>query len=160
MALSGCMSNSRPLAKAASPEARSVAVWEAAPPPADAAVEPSPVRVVLRDTPLHQHMAWLLDVVGRRQGAADLAEINEHWDPAAVRGPVAMRLLLDQLRTWGTGPSSAYVENIEVDDPTYLRAHVVVGDTRWRVILSLETSSMKLDFLQRNRENATPRAGR
>jgi hypothetical protein len=126
-----------------------------APLAADAAIEPPAAHVVLEDTPIHQHMTWLLDVIGRRQGVVDITEINEHWDPRSVHGPVAIRLLLDDFREWGRGSSSAYVESIEVDDPTYLRAHVLVGDKRWRVILSLNESSMKINFLKRNPEKTT-----
>jgi len=113
------------------------------------APQPPSARPALDDTPLHRHLQWLLDVVGRRRGIVDTAEIDEHWDAGSAHGPVTIKLLLDELRGWGTTSSSAYVDDIEVDDPTFLRAHCIVGDRRWLVTLSLEPSSMKIDFLQK-----------
>ena len=63
-------------------------------------------------------------------------------------GPVAVRSLIEGFRRWGTDTTNAIVDKIEVDEPAYLRAYVTAGDKRWRVVLSLEPSSMKLDFLQ------------
>lgn len=143
-ALAGCRSGSRPPATAGEP---SPGVEETRP-SLDAAVEQPTPRIVLRDTPTHRQLFWVIDVLGRRQGVIELAEINEHWDASSVHGPVAIQQLLDGFRQWGAGATSATVDKVEVDDPTYLLAHLTVGGKSWRVILSLGTSSMKIDYMR------------
>lgn len=123
---------------------------EARPERPAASMPPTPAApgVVLGDTPTHRALAWIIEVLGRRQGVINAAEIDQHWDSSRIRGPVAVRSLIEGFRQWGAGATSATVDKIEVDDPEYLRAYVTVGDKRWRVILSLEPSSMKLDYLR------------
>lgn len=109
---------------------------------------PPSSRVVLGDMPTHRELAWIIDVLGRRQGVINAVELEQHWDSSSMRGPVAVQSHIEGFRQWGAGATSATVDKIEVDDPTYLRAHVTVGDKRWRIILSLEPSSMKLEYLR------------
>ena len=109
---------------------------------------PAPSGVVLVDTPTQRELTWIVDVLGRRHGVINTAEIAQHWDPSKLHGPVAIQSLIEGFRRWGTDTTNAIVDKIEVDDPAYLRAYVTAGDKRWRVVLSLEPSSMKLDFLQ------------
>jgi hypothetical protein len=155
--LASCGSNAPTLAPAPNPAPVPASPLEDVRASTDTAPEPVTPRVVLGDTPTHRQLAWVLDMLGRHQGVLNAADIDQHWAPTAAHGPIAARSILETFRQWGAGATSASVERIEVDDPTYLRAHVAVGDHRWRVVLSIDPSSMKIDFLQWDHETTTAR---
>ena len=143
IALGACGAASRSPSPSSSPPARQVPVAETAPVAGD---EPGGSHVVLDDTPTQRQLAWVIDVLAQHGGVIDEPEIDEHW--ASMNKPMRIRTLLDGFRRWNGGATSAFVDKIEVNDPAYLRAHVTVGGKRYRVVLTLDETSKKIDFIQ------------
>lgn len=94
---------------------------------------------------MHVQLIWIVDVIGRRRGSVDDPEVAQHWHEAKPMHVHNMRLFLAK---WSEDASGAVIEQLEVDDPTYLRAWVVAGTRRWRVILEIDASSGKLTYLR------------
>ena len=124
-------------------------------PTADAAVSDAPVALqpatVLSDTPAHRELHWLIEVIGHRHGRIDAAEVGEHWGAAMAR-PMPAKQTIDEFQRWGEGLPEGVIETIEVDDPTYIVAHVVFGAKRWRVVVSLDPNTMKINLVRNDPE--------
>ncbi len=116
--------------------------------PAPAAAEPAPPEptrpgVTLSSTPIHQQLAWFVDVLGTRNGVVQPDELAQHCEKKLL-GPVSG--MSDSLRGWAT--PNLVVEKLEVDDPTYVRAILVAGDKRHGVIMTIDATSSKIDYLR------------
>jgi hypothetical protein len=120
-----------------------------APAPARA---PQPVALAYTtDAPTHRELAWIVELLGARKGIADRDELAQHWDKSML-GAMPLRQVVDGLSEWGAKTASLVVERIEIDDPTYLVAHVATPSYRWRVILSIDPSSTKLVLVKHTLE--------
>jgi hypothetical protein len=124
--------------RANAPSPQSVPTTQAAPPDAPSAVDaaPPPVGLVITpDTPTHRQLGWLVEVLGQRKGVITASELAAHQDRVP---PGSSDAMLAFYAGWGAETEGAVVEAIEVDDPTYIRAIVVAGDRRWRVVLTVD----------------------
>ena len=118
--------------------------------PAPTQVEPPPVPssdVVLGTSATHRALAWIVDVIGAREGKVTRDELAQHANKKML-GPVAGFDTF--LATWAADAKGAVDESLEVDDPTYLRGYVRAGDKRWKVIFELDDEG-KISFLQKDR---------
>jgi hypothetical protein len=142
--LVGCHASARP----SPPIAPQPAGPEPAAPVAAPISAPQPVALAYAaDTPTHRELAWIVDLLGTRKGVADRDELAQHWDRSML-GVMPLRQITEGLGEWGAKTESLVVERIEIDDPTYLVAHVATPSYRWRLTLSLDPSSAKLVLLK------------
>lgn len=106
--------------------------------------EPSP-DIVLSTTSMHRELAWFVELLGKRKGVVEPAELEQHYDRFK---PALTPSVQKFLREWGAKADGAIVESLEVDDPSYVRAILATGSKRWRLILEISESSNKIVFVQ------------
>ena len=122
---------------------------EAEDPPAPPAPKPEPPKgvVLSTDRPTQRQLAWLIELIGKRRGVVDEAELKDHFGPKMLK-PALLPTTIEWLAKWGAEGQNAYVDSIDVDQDDYLRAFVVAGPKRWKVILNFDESSSKIEYVQ------------
>lgn len=113
----------------------------AAPPPTPAA-PPKPTFPGAPVTPAGEQLAWVLDVIVNRHGALDAAEIEAHFHRTflAAVPPAAVASVFAQIAAGAPGATISRVEG----DGQKLVAHVALGDTKLRILLSIDPQSAQI----------------
>lgn len=101
--------------------------------------------VTLSSTPIHQQLLWLVDVLGKRNGVVERDELEQHCEKKLL-GPVGG--MSQSVRGWATDAAGLSVEKLEVDDPTYVRAILVARDKRHLLIMTIDETSSKIDYVR------------
>ena len=137
-----------PTPPVAAPHHEAIEAEEPPAPPAEAPKADAPKGVVLStERPTQRQLAWLIELIGKRRGVADEAELKDHFGPKMLK-PALLPTTIEWLAKWGAEGQNAYVDSIDVDQDDYLRAFVVAGPKRWKVILNFDESSSKIEYVQ------------
>jgi hypothetical protein len=131
------------------PPGERITVEDPAPKEAAPKVEPpAPKGVELSiERPTQRELAWLIELVGQRRGISSAAELEGHFAARPLK-PALIDGTIKWLADWGAEAKDAYVESVDVDQDEYLKATVVAGNKRWKVILNFESSTFRISYVQ------------
>ena len=90
-------------------------------------------------------LAWFVDAVTQRHGEVPPDELALHADKKML-GPVSG--LDKDLPKYGAAAHCGWLDRIEVDDPTYVRAYVATVDKRWLLIMQIDVATSKMTYLR------------